>query len=298
MSKMTVDMVYTKPTVLWDTIDDMPQFCSICDPDDRKPYTGPYELEKHISEMHDDRGESKLADGIVHFHAGRYTEAIADFDLAERLGYNQPELWGCRASAKFKLGLYQDAMADFDHADQLAPRQSVMYSFRGATMFHLGFYADALIDLNKLALSIRDNPMATLESREFAFLYRGKTYFHLNKFLHAFVDFQYVNLLKPDQAETLKYMGATSFMLGNRLEALVDLNSANELDPDDAFTLSYLGAIKFKLNRFDEAIVDLTRALEIGPCEPFVMQCLDNARRMANAEARLHASICRRTRRQ
>ncbi|HUJ01650.1 MAG TPA: tetratricopeptide repeat protein [Usitatibacter sp.] len=112
--------------------------------------------------LQDFRASSALGDlGMGAFNAGavlsakgRQREALADFDLAERSGYNLYNLPFQRGLALLALGRREEALKQFEAARRLDPpspiREIVLLQY-GRTALELGMADDALDALDELA---------------------------------------------------------------------------------------------------------------------------------------------------
>jgi tetratricopeptide (TPR) repeat protein len=218
MGNMTAEMVYTKPVKLWDTINTIPQFCSICDPDDRKPYAGPYELEKHVMEKHSNPGESMLTQAISHFHEGRYAKAQGELDKYFKSINGKP--------------LVNKAACE------------LAYRYRGKTYFHLSVFTSAYVNL-KRADKLKPDQADTLK-------YLGATYFELEQYEDACINLKDANKLQPNDVFTLSYLGASKAKLKLFGKALVDLNRALEMDSCEPFVKQYRDHAQRMVNATDK----------------------------------------------
>ena len=72
--------------------------------------------------------------GNAKFEAGRFEDALADFDRALELRPDHPETLNNRGNALHDLGRKDEALAAYDLSLQLRPNQPVALSNRGATL--------------------------------------------------------------------------------------------------------------------------------------------------------------------
>lgn len=90
-----------------------------------------------------------IARGFVHFDAGRWEAAGADFGRALELNPRSPDAHVARGSLHFGSGRLPEALADFDRAIELDPRYASAYDKRCASKMGLGRAKDALADCEK-----------------------------------------------------------------------------------------------------------------------------------------------------
>jgi tetratricopeptide (TPR) repeat protein len=82
-----------------------------------------------------------------HHLAGRYAEAIADYDILIRGGFAHPEVFANRAISRQRLGDQQGAIGDCDEALSRQPDSTLTLYTRGLSHKKLGNYQAALRDL-------------------------------------------------------------------------------------------------------------------------------------------------------
>ena len=109
--------------------------------------------------------------GLAKAELGQYQEAIADYDQALHLQFNDARVYHNRGLAKAELGQYWDAIADFDQAIRLQPDYALPYVVRGLAKAELGQYQDAIADLKSalgLAREIGNSDFITFIERKIA----------------------------------------------------------------------------------------------------------------------------------
>ena len=93
--------------------------------------------------------------GIVHYEAGRYEEAIADFDEALLLDSGFVNALYLRGWSKWQLGKNAEAIEDFNKTIELRPFDPQPYFLRGYAKVSLALYEDAIANYDE---SLRLNP--------------------------------------------------------------------------------------------------------------------------------------------
>jgi tetratricopeptide (TPR) repeat protein len=74
-------------------------------------------------------------------------------------------------------------------------------------------------------------------------------------------DFDKADVLKPNNASTLRSRGNVKRMLKEYQGALDDLDKADVLEPNNAFTLTIRGNVKRMLDDYQGALTTLTRLM-------------------------------------
>ena len=75
--------------------------------------------------------------GIGHYNAGRYPEAVSDYDRAIRLKDNYAVAFNNRGNTRYATANYQEALADYSASLRIDPQYANAYSNRGLAYIHL-----------------------------------------------------------------------------------------------------------------------------------------------------------------
>jgi tetratricopeptide (TPR) repeat protein len=135
-------------------------------------------------------------DGLARIKAGRYQEAIDEFDFALLLDPYFTLAYNNRGLAYINLKQYQRAIADFNYAIQLNPQLALAYKNRGVAYVNLKEYQRAIADYDRVT---------HLQSRHAeAYNLRGVAYFGLKEYQKAIADFNYAIQLNPQFASAYK----------------------------------------------------------------------------------------------
>lgn len=204
-----------------------------------------------------DRGNALSERGILHREAGRYDEALADFDAAVALRPDADWIVAGRGVARRLAEHYQEALADFDRAIGLDPRYDWAIASRGETYRLLGRHEEALADFDR---AIELDPKYA-----WAIASRGGTYRLLGRHEEALADFDRAVELAPSSAWAVGSRGEAHQLLGRYEEALADFDRAIELDPTYAWAIAMRGLVHRTAERFEEALADFDRAVEVKP---------------------------------
>lgn len=84
-----------------------------------------------------------MAEGSVHYNAGRYVEAVAAYDQAIRFAPNNAAAYFYKGNALSALRSYEAAITAYDCAIQLAPNIADAYNAKGRALEQLGRSAEA-----------------------------------------------------------------------------------------------------------------------------------------------------------
>ena len=113
---------------------------------------------------------------------GNYQGAIADFNQAIKLNFQDAIVYRNRGKARSLLGDYQGAIADFNTALQMEPQDGLVYVARGNAYRAISNYLGAIADYSQ---AIQINP----EDAQ-AYYNRGIAHTHLEEMQEAIADYQ------------------------------------------------------------------------------------------------------------
>lgn len=92
--------------------------------------------------------------GVLHYHQGKYAEALTDLNRAIELKLENAESYTNRGAAHAGLGNFAAAISDFNKAIELDPDHADAYNNRGAQYAKAGMFEAAISDFSRaLALS-------------------------------------------------------------------------------------------------------------------------------------------------
>ncbi|MFI6533936.1 tetratricopeptide repeat protein [Nonomuraea sp. NPDC050547] len=241
----------------------------------------PAEQRKHVHRLR----------GREHRYAGRYEQALADYDRAIELDPAHAKALAGRAETLRLARRHDEALACFDRALELAPENRLVSLGRAYTLESLErheearqaldlliaaeprdagalkargrFYLlrerleEALADLD-LAIELDPSSCAALTHRAFIHLTRERR-------ADALADLGRALALVPDDVLALTVRGRARWLMNDPDAALADLDRAVALEPDDAWALAHRGVVHQDLGRHAEAVADLSRAVEFEP---------------------------------
>ncbi|CAM6059862.1 unnamed protein product [Sphagnum tenellum] len=109
---------------------------------------------------------------------------------------------------------------------------------------------------------------------------RGEVKRMLDDFQGALEDLDKADVLKPNDAFTLRARGEVKRMLDDYQGALEDLDKADVLEPNNAVTLRRRGEVKRMLDDFEGALEDLDKADVLKPNNAFTLRARGEVKRM------------------
>jgi tetratricopeptide (TPR) repeat protein len=163
--------------------------------------------------------------GEGHQFAGRYAEALADFNRV--IEFDPCRVWAIvvRGLTHLLMKHYDESLIDLARAIKLDPNDVWVIVGRGLIYWEMERYDDALADFNR---AIDLDPSYVL-----AIVGRGLTYRDMERYDDALADFNRAIDLDPDFAWAIRHRGETYRLTKRYDDALADFNRAVELDPDE-----------------------------------------------------------------
>lgn len=98
-----------------------------------------------MSEVHDPSGKARAHRdaGLSHFDAGRFAEALKEFEAATDTDINFAEAYGWASAALVKLGRLEEAMRAVDHAIWLDQFYAWGWNRKGVVFHAMGDFGGA-----------------------------------------------------------------------------------------------------------------------------------------------------------
>ena len=194
------------------------------------------------------RGRQALAEG-------RYSAAIENFNILERLDTSDYWNYFFRGIAKYNLGDVRGARNDFDRSVSINPVFTNGYHYRGIATSRFGDYEAALEDIQH-AIDLRPGNIGLYFSR-------GVTYFLSQQFDKAVKDFDKYIRKEPRDPSAYLNRGASHLFLGDTLKAVNDYNKAIKLDRFDPEGYMRRGRLSASQGDYESAIADMDKAIEL-----------------------------------
>lgn len=195
--------------------------------------------------------------GLTHYHAGNYNQAIADFNQALQRDPNLTAAYHNRARTHFDQGAWDKAIADYGEVIRRQPASAEAYNLRGLALYGQGMFGKALDDFDvAIKLNATDGSLRAN---------RALTYFYLEKDEEALADVQEALRLDARLANAYNCRGMIHDRRGEPDEAIVDYSEAIKLSPLDATLYANRGESHCRKKDFARSSADLNEALRLNP---------------------------------
>ena len=195
--------------------------------------------------------------GYLHTEEFRFSDAIANYDVAIKLKPDFAEAFSNRGNAKNELGHHAAAISDLNEAIRIDPNLAGAYVNRGNVKHCLGRHTEAISDYDE---AIRLN----LHLPE-SFCNRGIAKSRLGRYAEAISDYDEAIRLKPDYAEAFYNRGTAKHCLDRHVAAISDYDEAIRLNLHLPESFCNRGIAKSRLGRYAEAISDYDEAIRLKP---------------------------------
>ncbi|MDR2434430.1 MAG: tetratricopeptide repeat protein [Treponema sp.] len=167
---------------------------------------------------------ASFTSGDANRSAGRYTEAIEEYDEAIRVEPNYAQIYNNRGLAYYQKGDYDRAIADFNQAITLDPNYADAYNNRGRTYYAKG-------DLDR---SLTDYNQAITLDPEFHLAYHGRAQVYMAKtdYTKAYTDMRRAGSLFPREAVYIVTQGEILIAMKEFKRAVTILEAALLINPN------------------------------------------------------------------
>ena len=197
--------------------------------------------------------------GIAHAHNGENDKAISNFNKAIKLNNIYEEAY-CRKGISYIFKLkFNKAISNFNKAIELNKNYAKAYYYRGSAFLQKMKYDKALEDFNK-TIELDNKFMPVYNDR-------GLIYFNKNEYDKALEDFNKTIELDIKFKLSLVYnnRGLIYFNKNEYDKALEDFNKTIELDVEFILSLAYnnRGLVYLNNNEYDKALEDFNKATEL-----------------------------------
>ncbi|QDT11062.1 tetratricopeptide repeat protein [Stieleria marina] len=195
---------------------------------------------------------------------GKAEEALADFDKAIELGYDEPHAYTSRGLFHAAMGKHEAAIKDYNKAIVKDPDDAAPYINRAAVYMQKGSFASAADDYTT-ALESNKGDAGLLHQRAIAWKSAGE----LEK---ALADFDSIVAKNKRDITAVMGRGYIKFQQGNHSEAIKDFAAAIELNPKDAVARNNRGYNRFQVGEFAGALEDYDAAIKLAPKYALALQ--------------------------
>ncbi len=197
--------------------------------------------------------------GNIYIEAGRYSDALEDFNRAVKFSPDNAESYNNRGNVYGLLGQYDKSIADFNHAEKLRPTMAAIYANRANIHLFNGNTKEAGTDY---ALAMKYDPnLIEIYSN------RGNYYYLQGEYDKAFSDFDRSIQLNPSFARGYHNRGSIWSQLRKPQLAIADYSKAIEIDSTVLKTYVNRGNEYAKLGEWVSALRDFDHVLALDPNE-------------------------------
>jgi len=197
---------------------------------------------------------------VVQAAAGKYEEAVANYNRALAVQPKHAEALSNRGNALKALQRFDEALASYDRALSARPDYATGHSNRGAVLSEMKRLPEALAAYDR-ALALQPNHVEALYNR-------GHVLHGLKRYEEALAAYDRVLTLRPDLAAAHVNRGNSLNELKRPDEALASFERALTMQPNLTEAHANRGLALHALGRFDEAMASFDRALALWPDYP------------------------------
>jgi lipoprotein NlpI len=209
-----------------------------------------------------EQAEAFYKKALTHLRAGKYDEAIDDYD---RVILSYPEFTPAlinRGAAYAATGRFDRAIEDYSRAIRVRPDGDAFYN-RALALQRKGDHGAAVSDFTE-ALRLKQGKPEIYDAR-------GMANVSLGRLQDAVEDFSQAIQLKPTNADSFQNRGTTYSTLGWYDSAMADFNEAIRLNPKSRQAFAGRGRTEFVQGNFDQASADLRKALSLRPNDAYLV---------------------------
>ncbi len=223
--------------------------------------------------------------------AGKFTEAIGEFEQALRINPNYASTHDDLGTALFRVGRLREAQREVEQALRIDPDSATAHNNLATILVHLGRIPEAI---QQFQAAVRINPndaeahngmgTALVQNGQYADAVEefeaalqinpdfsevhdnlGAMLAHFGQIPEAIEQFQAAVRINPNDAEAHYDMGFALTQTGRDEDALEEFEAAVRINPDFAEAHNNLGVILARRGRIPEAIQQFQAAVQINP---------------------------------
>jgi len=188
---------------------------------------------------------------------GEAEKALADFDQAISLGYDEPHAYVSRGMFLASTGKFEAAIEDFTTAIVKDPKDTACYLNRAGVYMTVKDYANAIKDYNA-ALTIDPDQSTMFQQRAIAKKLSGDAE-------GAIADFSKAIDINPKFLDAVLGRGYLRFQRKEYAQAIEDFTAAIAINPEAAGAFNNRGYNHFLLKKYPEALADFDAAIKLMP---------------------------------
>ena len=193
--------------------------------------------------------------GICYAQEYSIEEALADFNEAEKLGFDKDKIYCGMGIAYAHCGKNKAAINNFSKAIELNGSYEEAYCRKGIAYFFDLKFDEAIINFNK-AIELN-------KYYDKAYYYRGVIFCQKREYDKAIKDFD--KAIELDNKYILAYndRGLVYYNKNEYGKAIEDFNKAIELDDKCIIAYNNRGLIYYENEEYDKALKDFNKAIEL-----------------------------------
>lgn len=195
---------------------------------------------------------------------GKTEKALADFDKAIALGYEEAHAYTSRGLFHAEVGNFDEAIADYDKALELDKDSIAPIINRAAVHMSRRDFEKAVADYT-LVLDAKPNALSILHQRAIALKSSGK----LDE---AIDDFNTIIQANPNDRAAVMGRGYIHFQQRDHAAAIEDFARGIELDDQDAVAHNNRGYNRYQVGQYAGALADYNEAIRLAPKYSLALQ--------------------------
>lgn len=188
---------------------------------------------------------------------GETEKALADFDAAISLGYDEPHAYASRGMFLASTGKFEAAIEDFTTAIVKDPKDTACYLNRAGVYMTVKDYANAIKDYDA-ALTIDPDQSTMFQQRAIAKKLSGDAE-------GSIADFSKAIDINPKFLDAVLGRGYLRFQRKEYAQAIEDFTAAIDINPQAAGAFNNRGYNHFLLKKYPEALADFDAAIKLMP---------------------------------
>ena len=207
----------------------------------------------------EDRAKNSFIEGLNFIELGRWTDAVASFDMAIAINPDYYEAWLNRGRSLEFLKRYAEALDSCDKAIAINPNEADAWSFRAWVLSNLGKHEEAISSYDRaVAINpdyeiVLDNPLVER--------------YNLARYSEAVDSWDKAIANNPKDATLWSNRGDALRSLGKHEEAIASYDKAIAINPNDEITWNCRGSVQYYLGLYEDAIKSWDKAIAINPKE-------------------------------
>ena len=168
------------------------------------------------------------------------------------------EAYYYRGLLNYKAGKYEEAIKDFDIAYQYDSGLSLTYIYKGFALRNMGLL-DSAVENFSTYISLNPN-----DTSAYSYILRGKVRNAAGDYKGAISDYDLAIALKPIEEKYYYYRYLSKHKKGKYLQALKEINKAIEINPEFYGYHFYKGNTLFELKRYMAAVNAYNSSIDIN----------------------------------